>query len=84
MERFGDTFKKVNLDDFLGPITVSKLLKNKCFLLTCTIPIKVVNGTTLNNERHVSISESNPKANITLGESKLHSSPQSRKTNYII
>lgn len=51
MEQFGDTFKKVNLDDFLGPIASSKLLKSKCFLLTCTIPIRTVNGTS--NERQV-------------------------------
>lgn len=46
MERFGDDFKKVNLDSVLGPIVQSKILKNKSFLLTCTIPIKSTHGGT--------------------------------------
>lgn len=46
MERYGDNFKTVNLDNVLGPIITTNILKNKCFLLTCTIPIKSVpNGT---------------------------------------
>ncbi|XP_031638738.1 mucin-5AC-like [Contarinia nasturtii] len=49
MERFGSDFKKVNLDNVLGPINQTNILKNKSFLLTCTIPIKTAtNGT---NER---------------------------------
>lgn len=40
MERYGDKFRIVDLDHFLGPIKVSKIFKGKCFLLTCTIPIK--------------------------------------------
>lgn len=53
MERFGSDFKKVNLDNVLGPITQSNILKNKSFLLTCTIPIKATtNGS---NERQVCI-----------------------------
>lgn len=52
MERFGNDFKKVNLDNVLGPIVQSNILKNKSFLLTCTIPIKATtNGT--HNERQV-------------------------------
>lgn len=54
MERFGSDFKKVNLDNVLGPIVQSNILKNKSFLLTCTIPIKATtNGT--HNERQVCI-----------------------------
>lgn len=52
MERFGSDFKKVNLDNVLGPIIQSHILKNKSFLLTCTIPIKATNGTT---ERQVCV-----------------------------
>lgn len=53
MERFGSDFKKVNLDGVLGPIGQTHILKNKSFLLTCTIPIKATtNGTT---ERQVRI-----------------------------
>lgn len=58
MERFGSDFKKVNLDNVLGPIIQSNILKNKSFLLTCTIPIKATtNGTTngTTNERQVCI-----------------------------
>lgn len=52
MERFGSDFKRVNLDNVLGPTINSSILKNKSFLLTCTIPIKIAtsangtNGTT--------------------------------------
>lgn len=54
MERFGSDFKKVNLDNVLGPIVQTNILKNKSFLLTCTIPIKsTTNGS---NERQVCIS----------------------------
>lgn len=54
MERYGDNFKTVNLDNVLGPIITTNILKNKCFLLTCTIPIKSVpNGTP--GERQVCI-----------------------------
>lgn len=57
MERYGDNFKSVNLDNVLGPIVTSNILKNKCFLLTCTIPIKSIpNGTS--NERQVCINRS--------------------------
>lgn len=52
MEMFGNDFRKVNLDNVLGPVTQSNILKNKAFLLTCTIPLKTTNGT---NERQVCI-----------------------------
>lgn len=60
MERYGNNFKAVNLDDILGPIITENIFRNKCFLLTCTIPIKTTNGSTSSsssstNERQVCV-----------------------------
>lgn len=57
MEHYGNDFKTVNLDDILGPIVTDNIFRNKCFLLTCTIPIKTTNGSTSssNDERQVCV-----------------------------
>lgn len=50
IENFGSEHKTKNLDDILGPIIQTNIFRNKCFLLTCTIPIRASNGS---SERQV-------------------------------
>lgn len=42
MEQFGNEYRTIDLDNFLGPVSDENIFRNKGFLLTATIPIKTM------------------------------------------